>query len=98
MTTTLQTFRSLPRIVTRGVLSAFWWLESNILDLGDPQVSLHWPAYIQVVLKVGSTRMVAKRVASRDSQFDAYFRESLLCSRSPSNSMIRLVPRACEGA
>ena len=54
MTTTLQTFRSLPRIVTRGVLSAFWWLESNILDLGDPQVSLHWPAYIQVVLKPGA--------------------------------------------
>ena len=24
MTTTLQTFRSLPRIVTRGVLSVFW--------------------------------------------------------------------------
>ena len=54
MTTTLQTFRSLPRIVTRGVLSAFWWLEFNILDLGDPQVSLHWPAYIQAVLKSGA--------------------------------------------
>ena len=67
MTTTLQTFRSLPRIVTRGVLSVFWGVESNILDLGDPQVSLNWHAYIQVVLKVGSTRMVAKRLVSRDS-------------------------------
>ena len=33
MTTTLQTFRSLPRIVTRGVLSAFWEVESNIFSL-----------------------------------------------------------------
>ena len=98
MITTLRTLRSLPRIVTRGVLSVFWGVESNFRDLGDPQVSLNWHAYIQVVLKVGSTRMVAKRVASRDSQFDAYFRESLLCCRSPSNSIIRLVPRACEGA
>ena len=98
MTTTLQTLRSLPRIVTRGVLFVFWGVDSNILDLGDPQVSSNWHAYIQVVLKVGSTRTVAKRVASRDSQFDAYFRESLLCCRSPSNSIIRLVPRACEGA
>ena len=83
MTTTLHTFRSLPRILTRGVLSAFWEVESNILDLGNPQVSLHWPAYIQVVLKtgsvkVGSERMVARRVALRDSQFDAYFRKSFL--------------------
>ena len=93
MITTLQTFRSLPRIVTRGVLSVFWGVESNILDLGNPQVSLHWPAYIQVVLKSGAQEWLLNAWSCATHSLT---RISAKAS-CPSNSTIRLVPRACEG-
>ena len=78
MTTTLQTFRSLPRILTRGVLSAFWEVESNILKPRESAGEFTLACIYTGSVKVGSARMVAKRVALRDSQFDAHFRKSFL--------------------
>ena len=78
MITTLQTFRSLPRIVARGV--PFRILGCRIQYLGPRGSAGEFTLACIYTgsVKVGSARMVAKRVALRDSQFDAYFRKSFL--------------------